>query len=166
MRYVANLLAVFVVSILVGCSTTEPTELKAEKLSMEELTKSPGYSWFSAEMSNYVPNTADVSAIASTMAANPDRTVCIFVRPTCSCRGTQRLFPQIVKSLVAANVDMSRVEIWSMRNTTDSQPYPSRLTITELPSIYVFSGSTVHAKVSDRDYTETNASELISKALQ
>ena len=154
------------VVVLSACTTTEPTEPVAEQLSMQQLTMSPGYSWFMAEMDSYLPKQSVLDDISTSMTANVNRRVCIFVKPACSCRGTQRLFPQVVKALTAAKVDMSRVEIWSMRGTTDKHPYQSIITIGELPAIYVLENNAIRSMVSDKQYADTNAAELIANAVR
>jgi len=154
------------VVVLSACTTTEPTEPVAEQLSMQQLTMSPGYSWFMAEMDSYLPKQSVLDDISTSMTANVNRRVCIFVKPSCSCRGTQRLFPQVVKALTAAKVDMSRVEIWSMRGTTDKHPYQSIITIGELPAIYVLENNAIRSMVSDKQYADTNAAELIANAVR
>jgi hypothetical protein len=159
-------LALAAVLTLSACSTTEPADLTAEQLTVQELTTTPGYAWFNAEMSGYTPDPAAVSEIRTAMQTSPERRICIFVKPACTCRGTQRLFPQVMKALMAANVDLSRVEIWSMRAATDRHRYEGVLTIAELPSIFVLENGTMRSKVSDRDYDETNAAQLIADALK
>lgn len=119
-----------------------------------------------AEMDSYLPKQSVLDDISTSMSTNTSRRVCIFVKPSCSCRGTQRLFPQIVKALTAAKVDMNRVEIWSMRGTTDKHPYQSIITIGELPTIYVLENNAIHAMVSDKQYADTNAAELIANAVR
>ncbi len=157
---------VSMVVVLSACTTTEPVEPVAEQLSMQQLTMSPGYSWFMAEMDSYLPKQSVLDDISTSMTANVNRRVCIFVKPSCSCRGTQRLFPQVVKALTAAKVDMSRVEIWSMRGTTDKHPYQSIITIGELPAIYVLENNAIRSMVSDKQYADTNAAELIANAVR
>ncbi len=152
--------------VLSACSTTEPADAVAEQLTMQQLTMSPGYSWFMAEMESFVPKKLVLDEISASMASNVNRRVCIFVKPSCSCRGTQRLFPQVVKSLLAANVDMNRVEIWSMRGTSDKHPYQSIITIGELPTVYVLENNVVRSMVSDKQYADTNAAELIAAAVR
>jgi len=152
--------------VFTACTTTEPVDPVAEQLTMQQLTMSPGYSWFMAEMDSYSPRQTVLDDIATSMTANVNRRVCIFVKPACSCRGTQRLFPQVVKALVAAKVDMNRVEIWSMRGSTDKHPYQSLITIGELPAIYVIENNAVRSFVSDKQYADTNAAELIANAVR
>lgn len=152
--------------VISACTTTEPVDPVAEQLSMQQLTMSPGYSWFMAEMDSYQPKQSVLDDISTSMTTNVNRRVCIFVKPSCSCRGTQRLFPQVVKALTAAKVDMSRVEIWSMRGTTDKHPYQSIITIGELPAIYVLENNAIRSMVSDKQYADTNAAELIANAVR
>ena len=155
-----------VLVLATACTTTEPTDPVAEQLTMQQLTMSPGYSWFMAEMDSYLPKQTVLDDISTSMTQNTNRRVCIFVKPSCSCRGTQRLFPQIVNALVAAKVDMNRVEIWSMRGTTDKHPYQSIITIGELPAIYVIENNAVRSMVSDKQYADSNAAELIANAVR
>lgn len=159
-------LALAALVVLSSCSTTEPTELTAEQITIEELTKTPGYAWFNAETNAYTPDPAAVAEVRAAMEAAPERRVCVFVKPACTCRGTQRLFPQVMKTLMAAGVNMNRVEVWSMRSATDRHRYENMFTLTELPSIYVLENGTLRSKVSDRDYDETNASTLIANAVK
>ena len=144
-------LALATILALAGCTPTEVPVTSAEMLTMDELTKSPGYTWFVAEMSTYTPDATVVSEISTTMTSVPGRKVCVFVKPTCSCRGTQRLFPQVMKTLVAANIDMSRVEIWSMRSATDTHPYQPTISITDLPAIFVLEDGVVRSIVRDQE---------------
>jgi hypothetical protein len=92
--------------------------------------------------------------------------VCIFVRPSCGCRGTQKLFPRTVKTLLSANIDLSRIEIWSMRQPTDATPYSSKLSLTALPTIVVMKGGAESARFTDHEYTEQNADSLIAEAIR
>ena len=71
-----------------------------------------------------------------------------------------------MKTLIEANVDMSRVEVWSMRAETDKHPYQSTITLTDLPAIYVLDKGVVRASVRDNDYTDTNADSLIANAVK
>lgn len=164
-RLHAMILAVISIVVVAACTTTEP-DSQAQLLSLQELTEAPGYAWFPAEMSTFTPRAPYVEQIATNFATNSSK-VCIFVRPSCSCTGTQKLFPQIIKSLMAANVDMSKVEIWSMRSTTDAHPYQPGVTISDLPTIWVFRNGVPTTSISDSQYqlSNPNADSLIAAAL-
>ncbi|MDZ4745337.1 MAG: hypothetical protein SGJ05_04970 [bacterium] len=157
-------IVVFTLLIVLSACTTEPVEFSAQQLTVQELNTSPGYAWFPTEVNLYAPNTSMVDSVRTTFDASTQK-VAIFVKPGCSCRGTMRLFPQIMKTLIAADVDMSKVEVWSMRGITDKHPYQPTITITDLPSVYVFRNNVIVAEVHDGNYSDTNADTLIATAL-
>ncbi|MFN9961002.1 MAG: hypothetical protein ACK55I_48600, partial [bacterium] len=81
---------------------------------------------------------------------------------------TQRMFPQIVKTLSAAGIPAERIEMWSMRTTTDSQPYSSLFTVGQLPAFFVVNNGVVTASLGDdfnSQYNEKNADSLIANAV-
>jgi len=159
-----RLLALLVtVLVLSACSSTEPDSAQAQQLSMQELTEAPGYAWFPAEMQSYTPRDVYVQQVSANF--NADQKVCVFVRPSCSCTGTQKLFPQIIKTLTASGVDMSKVEIWSMRSESDRHPYMSNVTITDLPTIWVLSKGNPMHEIIETQYNLANADSLIAAAL-
>lgn len=156
-------LALTLLIILTSCETATP-EYTAQQLTVQELNTSPGYAWFPTEVNIYSPNASMVDSVRSTFDASTQK-IAIFVKPGCSCRGTTRLFPQIMKTLMDAGVDMSKVEVWSMRGLTDKHPYQPTITITDLPSIYVFRNNVIKAEVHDDDFSNTNADTLIANAV-
>lgn len=149
--------------VAIGCSTESP-EPEAQLLTMDDLNTAPGYAWFPVESAVYSPNAEMVNQIRQEFDATQHK-VLIYVKPSCGCRGTQRLFPQIVRTLEAAGVDMSRVEIWSMRAPSDKHKYMSKISVTELPTIYVMRNDEIKTLIRDVDYTNNNADSLIAMAL-
>lgn len=165
-RLLLSCVAIFVV--LIGCTTTTEPVNEAQQLTYTELTKTPGFTWFVAEFDGYTPGSNNVDRVRTAMTAAPAKRVCIFVRPTCSCRGTQRMFPQIMKTLVSAGVTTDRIEVWSMKNTTDAQPYASMFTVSQLPAFFVIENGIVRASFGDdfsTSYNENNADSLIANAV-
>jgi hypothetical protein len=157
------LIALVAVIGLTSCSTDEP-EYVAQRLSLNELNTAAGYVWFPTETSAYNPNptmVADVSAAFSGV-----HKMYIYVRPSCSCKGTQKLFPQVMKTLLAANVPMDRVEVYSVRGTTDKHPYMDRIQLTTTPSFFIVRNDSLRAFIDDRDYTGSNADTLVALALK
>ncbi|MFM8771102.1 MAG: hypothetical protein ACKOE4_03620 [Candidatus Kapaibacterium sp.] len=151
---------------LSGCSTTAEPEATAQQLTLEELTRTPGFTWFVAEMNRFTPNAGLLPGIDSAFSKSPSKKVCIFVKPTCSCRGTQRLFPQVVKTLMEAKVPTSSIEIWSMRTEADRHQYEGMLKISALPAIYVIQDGAVRDSVRDFDFDDSNADTLIARAVR
>lgn len=155
-------LTLLVAALLSACSTQEP-EYVAQLLTLDELNNSAGYAWFPTETGLYTPDASMVSTVETQFT--PNKKIYIYVRPSCSCKGTQKLFPQVMKTLIEANVDLSRVEIYSVRGTTDKHPYSDRITLTSLPAFYVFRDDTLRAFVDDRDYSGSNADTLMARAV-
>jgi hypothetical protein len=147
----------------VACESTTPSGT-AQLLTMEELTTTPGYAWFPAEMNSYSPSQEMVDAVNARYKAGEHK-IYVFVKPSCSCKGTKKLFPQIVKTLEASNIDMSEVEIWSMRYESDSHPYEGKMSIHDLPTIFVMHKNVVIHEVGTSSYNEVNADTLIAEAL-
>ncbi len=148
---------------LVACNTTTP-EQSGQKMSISDLEKNPGYSWYQTEVATYTPNTAMVDSVRSNFDATEQK-ICIFVKPSCGCRGTQRLFPRVMKTLLDANIDMSKVEVWSMRSPSDNTPYKTTLALTSLPTIVVMRNGVEDARIIDADFNEVNADTLIAQAV-
>ena len=157
------LIAVALLLVLTSCETEAP-EYSAQQLTITELSESPGYAWFPTEMNLYTPSTPMVDSVRTKFDPSTQK-IAIFVKPSCSCRGTTRLFPQIMKTLLNSGIDMSKVEVWSMRGITDKHPYQPNITITDLPAIYVFRNNVVNAEVHDVDYLDSNADTLIANAI-
>lgn len=149
--------------VFAACSSQAPTD-EAQLLTFDELTKTPGYAWFPAEMASYNPDPSMVDSV--TMHFRPsEQKVCIFVKPTCSCSGTKRLFPRTVKTLQEAGIDMSKVEFWSMRSATDKHPYQDEVTLHGLPTIVVLRNGVPAGRIEETDFTESNADTLIANAV-
>lgn len=158
-----RLLSILVLTLTVAaCTTTEP-DGQAQQLTLKELTEAPGYAWFPAEMATYSPRDMYVQQVSSGFRTDSQK-VCVFVKPSCSCTGTQKLFPQIMKTLIASGVDMDRVEIWSMRSESDGQPYSSIIQIQDLPEIWIVENGQPFSQVQEAGYNLANADSLIAEA--
>lgn len=158
-------LSAFVLIGLAGCSSPAEPVYEAQQLKIDDMTKTPGFTWFVAEMSRFTPRPELLPPITTAFNASAGKKVCIFVKASCSCRGTQRLFPQIVKTLLDANVPEDRIEVWSMRTERDRHNYESLVSISSLPAIYVLQDGKVRDSVLDYDYNESNADSLIARAV-
>jgi hypothetical protein len=157
-------IVLFIVGLfLAACSTQGPSD-SAQQLTYSELTTTPGYAWFQAEMAAYTPNASMVDSVRAHYNASEQK-VCVFVKPSCSCTGTRRLFPRTVKTLQAAGVDMNSVEFWSMRTSADKQPYDPGVSIKALPTIVVMRNGVQSGRIEETDFTDTNADTLIAQAI-
>lgn len=156
-------LTLAVLLLLTSCEEVAP-DYSAQHLSLEELYESPGYPWFNTEVAIYNPTVWMVDAVRTGFDPNTQK-ILIFVKPSSICRGTTRLFPQVMKTLLAAGIDMTKVEVWSMRSVTDKQPYAPMITIVELPAVYVLRNDAVSASIPIQDYSYLNADTLIANAI-
>jgi hypothetical protein len=139
------LCAVFAVS----CSESTAPEYKAEKMSITQLNETLGYEWFKAEVAVYTPDAGKVQRIDE--AYDPETTsFYLFVNPSCSCKGTQKLFPHTVRILQDAGVTESHMEIYSMRSTSDEHPYMDLLQVHRLPTIFVVKNGVVVGSYSEQ----------------
>lgn len=161
MRNIFTITVLFVV--VFGCSTTSP-DPAGQQIQQVDLQQNPGFAWYQAEVSTYTPNPGMVDTVKNNFNA-ADQKIAIFVRPSCGCRGTQRLFPRVMKTLIAANVDMSKVEIWSMRAPSDETPYSGKISLQSLPTIVVMRNGIEVSRVIDADFNDVNADTLIATAV-
>jgi hypothetical protein len=99
--------------------TTTP-EQQLGKVSVEQFLAEPRYSvWFNTGYDAYPAADAqsqarfndEVAAIRSSFDSSRHSVVMI-VKPTCSCQKTQHTMPMVLKTLDAAGVPHSKVEIW------------------------------------------------------
>lgn len=148
---------------LLGCSDSSTPDPAGQQLLISDLGQNPGYAWYQTEIGSYTPDPAMVDSVKSHFGT--DEKVCIFVRPSCGCRGTQKLFPRVMKTLMDANVDLSKVEIWSMRNPSDNTPYDATFSLTSLPTIVVMRNGAEVSRIIDADFNEVNADTLIASAI-
>lgn len=150
MKIKLSFLMMAVCAILaVSCSESTAPEYKAEKLSMTQLNSTLGYEWFKAEVAVYTPDTSKVRRINE--AYEPSTTsFYLYVNPSCSCKGTQKLFPHTVRILQDAGVTEPRMEIYSMRSASDEHPYMNLMQVHRLPTIFIVKNGVVVGSYSEQ----------------
>ncbi len=121
---------------LIGCAQSTQPESTAERLTLQQLQTTPGFAWFSAEFQAYQPDTLLVAEIRQLYRPGFHRFY-IYVKPTCSCVGTQKLFPHFVRVLVECGVEAGDYEIYAMHDVGDRHPYGHRWRLQRLPSFFV-----------------------------
>lgn len=143
--------------------STEPQVYEAEIISIDQLNSVPGFSWFPAESKSYVPNDSIVGEIKTAFNAK-NRKIFIFVRPACSCDGTTKLFPRLMRVLEKAEIPQSAIVVYSMRSTIDTFLNTENLPqIKFLPTIHVKTDASLIATLADDKYDPgaTNIANLI-----
>jgi hypothetical protein len=121
---------------IISCSETTSVDTTAEQLSLQELRTAPGYSWFDAESTHYDTDTLTVAEIATALENNNCR-VYAYVKTSCTCVGTQKLFPRVMKVLTDAKLSEDQIEIFSMRAPSNEHPHMSTFDVQSLPSIFI-----------------------------
>lgn len=157
------LLLITLAFVVSSCETTS-VEGQAQQITLDELNSTPGYAWFPAEMTTYAPSQEMVDSVNTRFKTSTHK-ICIFVKPACSCRGTQKLFPQVMKTITESNIPMDNVEIWSMRSTSDLHPYMADLEVTDLPIVFILENDVLTSRILDADYNSTNADTLLANSL-
>jgi hypothetical protein len=123
-------------TLLVGCSQSTEPEYTAERITLNTLRTTPGFAWFDAEMQSYQPDSAVVALIRQAYRPG-EHHFYVYVKPTCSCYGTQKLFPRFCRVLLDAGVTESDLEIYSMHGSTDKHPHMHWLHVQQLPSFFI-----------------------------
>ncbi len=142
-----------------ACSESTAPDDTAEKISIQGLSNTLGYEWFPAEMAAYQPDAAKVSQIQT--AFNPATDVIYFyVNPSCGCKGTQKLFPHTMRVLTDAAIQEQRIEIYSMRSSTDKHPYMSQLSVKRLPTVFIMRDGAIIGSFSEQP-ADTELEDMI-----
>ncbi len=123
-------------TLVVGCTQSTQPEYTAERISLSTLRTTPGFAWFEAEVQSYQPDSAVVALIRQAYRPGEHRFY-VYVKPTCSCYGTQKLFPRFCRVLLDAGVAESDWEIYSMHASTDKHPHMHWLRVQQLPSFFI-----------------------------
>lgn len=138
MKQVVLAMCLTCLALFSACET--PTEYTAEAYTINEIVSQPGYSWITTEMGAYTPNSQYVNQIKTAYQANPVA-FDLFVKPTCTCKGTTKHFPRLLKTLREAGVPDNAVTIYSMRDVTTKHPTTDKYTIKDLPTFFLTRGT-------------------------
>lgn len=136
------------VIFLISCDT-EPADITAKLMTIEEIKKTPGFDWFQTYYDIYIPNQNIVDSIKTTF--NPQiHKLIIYARPVCSsCDTTMKPFPQLIKTLHLANIPDSTFQIYSCRTLSSPHPYKDIFTIRTLPSAFLMKDNSAKYSVID-----------------
>lgn len=141
-----------VVLFIAGCEETTVPEDVAKQLTIEQAKVEPGFTWLESTMLTYAPDTNILNQIKKAYASDPNRSIIVYVNPSCSCDGSRVLVPQALRSLLEAGIPESKISIYVMRTTKAKHPYSDRYTLKGLPNIYILKdGKTVFFIESDSD---------------
>lgn len=138
---------------LISCEDS-PNQYTAQKMQIDNLVKTPGYSWFDVEYNAYEPSQQIVDEIKNNFDQQKHKFL-VFLKPACSCPGTHKLFPAFVKSMRMSDIPDASIEYYSMRSNRDAYPYSELFTLNELPAFIVLKDGIPIYSVTDTILTRT-----------
>jgi len=143
-----KLLLLIAFSLLIfSCSEDDDSvSTEAEQIDFNYLSDASGYAWFNATVATYTPYDSTIQIIQQKYDTSMYDVV-MYVKPSCSCDGTQKKFPYLVKSLRAAGVPDSEITIYSINKHTDKHPRMNELTLTDLPTFYLYKNGVPFANI-------------------
>lgn len=136
--YVSALL--FAVLFVVGCDETTVPEDVAKQLTVEQAKVEPGFTWLEPTMMTYTPDADAVNQIKNSYMADPNRTVIMYLNPSCTCDGSRKTIPNALRTLHDAGVPDSKIVIYVMRSSKAKHPHSDRYSLKGLPNIYLLKG--------------------------
>ena len=158
-------IAVGAAVIALGCATSTQPEYTAERLTLEQLQTTPGFAWFSAEFHSYQPDTALLDDIRAAYRPGYHRFY-VYVKPTCSCVGTQKLFPHFMRILAEAGVRAEDCEIYAMHGTGDKHPHEHWLHIQRLPSFFIAAEGNIVGSILGELPPDKSLEQVLVEALR
>lgn len=151
--------------VLLSCTQNTEPEYTAEQLTLEQLRTTPGFAWFDAEFQAYQPDTALLAQIRALYRPGQHHFY-VYVKPTCSCVGTQKLFPHFLRIMVEAGVQSSDWEIYAMHGVGDKHPHQSWLHVKVLPSFFITWGTHVRGSIEGQLPPEKSLEQVVLEALR
>ena len=153
--------ALLVLSLVIGsCETTTSPAGEAKRVTVDDIRANPGYAWFDIESNSYTTNVDTVALIKSAFKSDKHK-IYIHVNPSCSCEGTQKLFPRFMRVMKDAAISDTSFRIYSMPNASTSHPETSQFTITKLPSIFITRNDSLIATLNNLSTTLTVEQQVL-----
>ena len=110
----------------------------AQFITLEELRITPGFEWFDEGYNSYQPVQEVIDSIANAIK-DSNKNFILYVNPSCSCTGTQKMFPSSIKILQAAGINEPQFKIYMMYLETDNHPYMNNFKVNDLPCFFTIS---------------------------
>ena len=145
-------LFVLMLVAFVSCkdSTTDPVDKNATKVSAEDLKTQPGFENYISSYTAYSANTDYVDSLKSVFNSSEDQFY-FYLKMDCHCNASTKLFPRMMKILDAAGISHDNVHMYIMLDETYSYPEKDFITVTDLPQLFVKSGSKIYDLTSTSD---------------
>lgn len=140
----------------ISCQETELAE-EGYIIKRNELATSVGFDWFRSRYDEYTPNNVTIENIKNNI--QPNHKFIVFVKPTCSCQGTQLDFPNLIKTFDESNIPVGSYEIWATAKETYSHNYMDIITLNKLPACYLLVDGVPVYSVLDSFYIRTDSGQ-------
>jgi len=124
------------------------TSVNAEKMTLQEFVKMPGFTWFNYEFNNYQPDDFIVKEIQKKYNSS-EHSFVIFAKPSCSCPGKHIQTSEFYKTLEKAQIPFDKCELFSVTSINNEHPYKSTISLHELPTIIILKNGNPIFSVSD-----------------
>ena len=150
MKILLQIIFLGFVYLLISCESN-PVSSEAELMDLAVLSKTPGFQWFDLEIDKYQPDTALVNQIKTTY--NPSvYSLVLYVKPSCSCPGTQQQFPAFIKTLREAGISETNYKVYSMNSEAAIHPFDSIFKVNELPTFILLKNNRPIYSIGDTFY--------------
>ncbi|MCO5252087.1 MAG: hypothetical protein M9949_11815 [Candidatus Kapabacteria bacterium] len=150
-RYILILLSV---AFIMSCEDSS-TQHTAQLMQLDNLVRTPGYSWFDIEYNAYEPNQQMLDEIKNNFDPQIHKFL-VFLKPACSCPGTHKLFPAFVKGADLSGIPDANIEYYSMRSNRDAYHYSDLFTLNELPAFIILKNGQPIYSITDTMLTKTS----------
>lgn len=154
----------FFSAITYSCKESELNE-EAYLIERSELETKIGFDWFRVNYDEYEVDSNSIEEIKQNFTT--DMKFLIFVKPTCSCKGTQHDFPSLIKTFELAGIPEENYEIWACAKEDYSHPYKEKINIDDLPECFLLKSDEVKYSILDtfniRDEENTKVENIVAE---
>lgn len=137
-----------------SCKETELVE-EGYIIERNDLYTSVGFDWFRERHNAYQPNSVAIEQIKNSF--RPNHKFIVFVKPTCSCQGTQFDFPSLIKTFDEANIPAENYEIWAVAKEHYKHNHMDIIDLKKLPACYLVVDGVPVFSILDTFYEQTDA---------
>lgn len=136
MKKIYFLLSALILVLSINACDDNPVQNEAKIMTIEELVKTPGFSWYYEEKQKYQPEDEVIEKIKQNYD-DENHDFYLFVKASCTCPGNHNYFPKFMKTLETAGIDQSDYTVYAMSNEENEHPFVDQITIKDLPAFFV-----------------------------
>jgi hypothetical protein len=142
MKKIAKISILLILIVFVGCSSPEPINESATKVTIHQIENNPDFHWFNPEYADYTTDAIYVDSLSDIFNASQQNfSFVIYTAPNCLCGQEYTLFPRLIKVLDGAGISEEHYEIYVMNDTSYSQPYDTLFDVPAIPAFAIMTNS-------------------------